>query len=157
LARTTIGRTHAPSDTRPETPNGRPAGAVETGANPISRRQFGRQAALAAAAAVGAPALLITEAASLHGAPAQEGKAEPLEGLTPQEVAEVDAKLAHILSKYGNRFDGGQKAHLRRILAQNERLMAPVRAFALKNGDPPASVLRINFDETSAPEDERKS
>jgi hypothetical protein len=157
LTRPTKGIALDSSDAQSEKVNERLSSPVETGANPISRRQFGRQAALAAAAAVGAPVLLTAEPAPPNSAPSQEGKPEPLEGLTPQQVAEVDAKLANILRKYGHRFDADQKAHLRRILAQNERLMMPVRAFALKNGDPPASVLRINFDETSSPEDERKS
>lgn len=111
----------------------------------ISRRQFGRKAAIAAAATFTAPALLspVTDA---EAARPQEKKSEPLEGLTPEQTADVDAKLANILRKYGSRFNDDQKARLRRILAQNERMMGPVRAFSLQNGDPPASVLRIRFD-----------
>jgi hypothetical protein len=112
----------------------------------ISRRQFGRNAAIAAAATLTAPALLATTTAAAGDAPPQE-KPEPLEGLSPEQTAEVDARLANILRKYGNRFNDDQKARLRRILAQNERLMAPVRAFSLQNGDPPASVLRLSFDD----------
>ncbi len=112
----------------------------------ISRRQFGRKAAMAAAATFSASALLATTAAGAQTASAQEKKPEPLEGLTPEQTAEVDARHANILRKYGSRFNDDQKARLRRILAQNERMMAPVRAFALQNGDPPASVLRITFD-----------
>jgi hypothetical protein len=112
----------------------------------ISRRQFGRNAAIAAAATLTAPALFATTTAGGGAARPQEKKPEPLEGLTPEQTAEVDARLANILRKYGNRFNDDQKARLRRILAQNERLMAPVRAFSLQNGDPPASVLRISFD-----------
>jgi hypothetical protein len=100
---------------------------------------------VATAATLGAPSLLASNIAAAESAPAQEKKPEPLEGLSPQQVADVDAKLANILRKYGARFNEDQKTHLRRILAQNERLMAPVRAFALQNGDPPASVLRISF------------
>lgn len=105
---------------------------------------------MATAATLGAPALLAMNAAAAASAPAQEKRPEPLEGLSPQQVADVDAKLANILRKYGTRFNADQKAHLRRILAQNERMMAPVRAFALQNGDPPASVLRVSFDRAEA-------
>jgi hypothetical protein len=112
----------------------------------ISRRQFGRNAAIAAAATLTAPALLATTTAAEEAARPQEKKPEPLEGLTPEQTAEVDARLDSILRKYGSRFNDDQKARLRRILAQNERMMAPVRAFSLQNGDPPASVLRISFD-----------
>jgi hypothetical protein len=122
----------------------------------ISRRQFGRNAAaaMAAATALTAPALLATNAAAQAKTPAQtapqQKNPEPLEGLTPEQTAEVDARHANILRKYGSRFTDDQKARLRRILAQNERMMAPVRAFPLENGDPPASVLRLTFDELKA-------
>jgi hypothetical protein len=120
-----------------------PASPSESLPQHISRRQFGREATIAAAAALSVPALLAPHAAAAP-APSQQ-KPEPLKGLSPEQVAEVDSKLADILLKYGDRFNDGQKAHLRRILAQNERLLAPVRAFRLENGDPPASVLRISF------------
>jgi hypothetical protein len=122
----------------------------------ISRRQFGRNAAtaMAAATALTAPAFLATNAAAQAKTPAQtapqQKNPEPLEGLTPEQTAEVDARHANILRKYGSRFTDDQKARLRRILAQNERLMAPVRAFPLANGDAPASVLRLTFDEAKA-------
>lgn len=119
---------------------------AKTHGDEISRRQFGRNAAIAAAATLTAPTLLATTPAEVEAAPSQEKKPEPLEGLTPEQSAEVDGRLANILLRYGNRFNDDQKARLRRILAQNERLMAPVRAFSLQNGDPPASVLRISFD-----------
>lgn len=125
----------------------------------ISRRQFGCNAAIAAAASLGAPTLLTAgpaaaaptaRATSAHEpplSPFQEKKKEdPLKGLTPQQVADVEAKHANILRKYGSRFNDAQKQRLRRILAQQERLLAPVRAFTAKNGDPPASVLRVRFD-----------
>lgn len=112
----------------------------------VSRRQFGRSAVMAGAAALSAPAFLASDAAAASSSPAEQ-KPEPLDGLSPQQVADVDAKLANIVRKYGDRFDADQKSHLRRILAQNERMMAPVRAFHVENGDPPASVLRLQFDQ----------
>ena len=115
----------------------------------ISRRHFGRNAALAAAASISAPALLA--ATSAVSAPAQEQKNEPLKDLTPRQTADVDAKLANILRKYGDRFSDEQKRRLRRILAQHQRLLAPVREFAVQNGDPPATVLRVSFDRLSQP------
>lgn len=127
-----------------------PQPASKTGPQPspaISRRHFGRNAAFAAAASISAPALLaVASAASVS---AQEQKNEPLKGLTPQQAADVDAKLANILRKYGDRFSDEQKKHLRKILAQHQRLMAPVREFAVQNGDPPVTVLRVAFDRPS--------
>ena len=125
----------------------------------ISRRQFGRDAAIATAASWGTSALLT--AGTVAAAPAaqvtpepavsssqdeQDKKGDPLKGLSPQQVADVEAKHANILRKHGDRFSDAQKKRLRRILAQHERLLAPVRAFAVQNGDPPASVLRVSFD-----------
>lgn len=139
------------SGNRAESVSGEPA------EKQISRRQFGRNAAAAiAAATVSAPGLLAANAADAQTrtqkrtpAPAapQQKRPEPLEGLTAEQTAEVEARLANIVRKYGSRFTEDQKTHLRGILAQNERMMGPVRAFALQNGDPPASVLRISFDE----------
>lgn len=111
----------------------------------ISRRQFGRNTALALAATLTTPALLAATTAAI-GPEGPQKKPETIEGLTSEQTAEVDARLANILRKYGGRFNDEQKARLRGILAQNERLMAPVRAFSIQNGDPPASVLRISFD-----------
>lgn len=137
----------------------------ESGAKQLSRRQFGRNAAAAIAAAttLSAPGLLATSTAGAQTqtskpkpAPPGQTKPEPLEGLTDEQTAEVDARLANILRKYGSRFTEDQKTHLRGILAQNERMMAPVRAFALQNGDAPSSVLRISFDGRSATHHEQE-
>jgi hypothetical protein len=138
----------------PKSSSDLPASPLESKTGPgesraISRRHFGRNAAFAAAASISAPALLaVTSAAP---APAQDQTNEPLKGLTPQQTADVDTKLANILRKYGDRFSDEQKKHLRKILAQHQRLLAPVREFALKNGDPPVTVLRVSFDRLSQP------
>lgn len=112
----------------------------------ISRRKFARNAAVIAAASISAPALLPAETPERNAPREQDQKAEPLKGLSAEQTADVDAKLANILRKYGDRFNDDQKKRLRRILAQHQRLLAPVRDFAVKNGDPPASVLRLTFD-----------
>ena len=64
--------------------------------------------------------------------------------LTAEQSRDVDAKLANIIRKYGERFSEEQGKHLRRILAYNETLLAPIRAFALQNGDPPVTVLKLS-------------
>ncbi len=150
-------------------------------ARKISRRQFGRAAAIATAASFGVSGVLASGATAVppaeadsaaaesapspaesaesrvgqekpRTAPAAQAKTpEPLKGLTPKQVADVDAKLANILRKHPNRFSVDQKKRLRRILAQHERLLAPVHAFQVQNGDPPASVLRVSFSDVSLP------
>jgi len=36
-----------------------------------------------------------------------------------------------------------QKARIRRVLVQNEQMLAPVRQFAVANGDAPATTLKL--------------
>jgi hypothetical protein len=127
----------------------------EGAATVISRREFGRNLAIAGAASLGSPGLL-SSAVGAEAPPEQQHKPDqPLQGLTPEQAAEVEARLASALDKYGSRLSPDQTKHLRRILAQNERLLAPVRAFPLQNGDPPASVLRISFDEPATAAQDR--
>jgi hypothetical protein len=64
-------------------------------------------------------------------------------GLTPDQEQEVEARLANIVRKYGDRLTESQRTHLRRILAYNEKLLTSIRKHPLENGDPPASVLKL--------------
>jgi hypothetical protein len=104
----------------------------------ISRRRFGRCAAVAAALSLSPVPLLATS----HGS-----HQEPHDGidLTPEQTREVDAKLDNIIRKYRRRLSDEQCHHLRRILGYNEKMLASVRGFPLQNGDPPAGVLRISL------------
>jgi hypothetical protein len=113
-------------------------------ASPISRRDFGWRAAIAAAITLSPRTLLgsnrISHQESKPGdkAPDQAGGS-----LTPEQSQEVEDRLANIVRKYGNRLSGEQRQHLRRILTYNERMLASIRTFSLQNGDPPASVLKL--------------
>jgi hypothetical protein len=134
----------------PEQTGSAPADSSPKNKLKFSRRHFGRNAA-AMAAWVASPASLLAvtraSATDLTTRTEPEGHASAEEnarlGITPQQAAEVDAKLANIIRKFGERLSDEQRLHLRRILAYNERMLAGVRAFALENGDPPASVLRV--------------
>jgi len=122
----------------------------------ISRREFGRRASIAAALSLAVPAVLphssgasVTAAEpaaptphGTHIANAQTTEEKPK--LSSAELQEVEAKLANIVRKFGDRLTQEQRTHLRRILSFNERMLASVRAFPLQNGDAPASVLRIS-------------
>jgi len=105
----------------------------------ISRREFSQQAAIAAAAVL-SPTPALAVAHELNGQ-----AADPR--LSPEQVQDVEAKLANIVRKYGDRLTQEQRQHLRRILRYNERMLAGVRAFPLKNGDSPASVLKVSLSE----------
>ncbi len=120
-------------------------------ASRISRRDFGRHAAVATALAL-SPGTLIES-------PQDSDPRRKLEaslpnnrgdGLTPEQREELEAKLTNIIRKYGNRLSDDQRAHLRRILTYNEKMLASVRSFPLQNGNPPASVLKVSFLEQSA-------
>jgi hypothetical protein len=106
------------------------AEATEKGGQGISRRDFGRYAAVAAALTFSTPA-----SESLQPQNASASK--------PGQIQEVEAKLANIIRKYGDRLSDSQHGHLRRILNYNEQMLASIRAFPLQNGDAPANVLKI--------------
>jgi hypothetical protein len=110
----------------------------------ISRREFGRDAAVAAAISISS-ARLIAEPRDLHSKPPTTPASEHETGvkLTPEQGRDVEAKLADIIRKYGERLSEEQRKHLRRILAYNETMLAPIRSFALQNGDPPVTVLKL--------------
>jgi len=115
-------------------------------ATPISRRDFGLRAGLAAAIAVSSSSLLGCNAASVREAkPGDKTPDKGGGGLTADQAQEVEARLANVIRKYGNRLSEEQRQHLRRILTYNERMLVAIRAFSLQNGDPPASVLKISL------------
>ena len=116
----------------------------------FSRRHFGRNAAAMAALAASPASLMavargqskdLASSTELQDRPRAEENAKL--GITAEQAAEVDAKLANTVRKFGSRLSTEQRRHLRRILAYNERMLAGVRAFPIENGDTPASVLRI--------------
>ncbi len=117
----------------------------------ISRREFGLDAALAAALVVSPPSLLTARRDSDNISPTNPvGEQETAAvKLTPEQSRDVEAKLANIIRKYGERLSEEQRQHLRRILAYNETMLAPIRAFALQNGDPPVTVLKLSSGENN--------
>ena len=49
------------------------------------------------------------------------------------------------MRQYGSRLSPDQVKQLRKVLTDNERMLATVRSFPLENGDTPASVLKIRL------------
>lgn len=121
-------------------------------ASRISRRDFGRHAAIVAALAL-SPCTLVGSPQDSERESNPEAKFPNNRGdsLTPEQSQEVESKLTNIIRKYGNRLSDDQRAHLRRILTYNEKMLASVRSFPLQNGDPPASVLKVSFIARPAP------
>lgn len=56
---------------------------------------------------------------------------------------EVEARYANALRVYGDRLSESQRERLRKILMQNQRMLANVRKFPLKNANSPATTLRL--------------
>jgi type IV pilus biogenesis protein CpaD/CtpE len=102
-------------------------------ASQLSRRAFARaiSAALAGTAAAAALAADTAPHGMLQAAPARSASAE------------VDAQLARVLALYGERLTAAQKQRLRGIIAGHVAMLEPVRAVAMRNSDPPQTVLRL--------------
>jgi hypothetical protein len=113
--------------------------------SPISRRDFARRAALAAATAACLPSQLLANPSVAPSAPPQQAD----EKLSPESQAEVDAKIQAIFSKYGSRFSDGQKTDIRRLVAEGQKPLEAMRKFPLDNSDQPANVLRLYPDVTA--------
>jgi hypothetical protein len=121
-------------------------------ATPISRRDLGRRAGIAAAITLSSSSLLGCNTASVHESkPGDKTPDKAGGGLTADQAQEVEARLANVIRKYGNRLSEEQRQHLRRILTYNERMLVAIRTFPLQNGDPPASVLKISLVGQAAP------
>jgi hypothetical protein len=105
----------------------------------ISRRDFARRAALAAASAACLPSQLLAEPAVAPPAPPQQAE----EKLSPESQAEVDAKIQAIFRKYGSRFSDDQKTDIRRLVAEGQKPLDAMRKFPLDNSDQPANVLKL--------------
>lgn len=106
----------------------------------LTRREFGRRAAIGAASVALVPGGLIARPAVTSPRPqaaAQETK------LSPDSQAEVDAKIAAIMRKYGSRLNDAQKADIRRLVTEGQKPLETMRAFPLHDGDQPANVMKI--------------
>jgi hypothetical protein len=111
----------------------------------ISRREFAQAAALAAASLAPAPGPLAGSAQTVANAPgksAAQSSPDTL-GLSAAQKQEVEAKLSNIVRKYGARLSTEQRDHLRHILGYNEKMLASIRSVPLENGDPPATVFKL--------------
>ena len=116
-----------------------------SGLKRISRREFARHAALAAATVAAMPDKLMAEpgpATSPAALPAgQQTTEEPK--LSPESRAEVEAKIQAIFRRYGQRLTEEQKADVKRLVAEGQKALESLRAFPLDNADAPATVLRL--------------
>lgn len=115
----------------------------------MGRRQFALGAAAAATTAFIRPGeALVQTAGSITEL--EKKTREAMAKLNPQARAEVEAKVANIFRKYGDRLSEEQKADIRRIMAETQEGLEKMRAFAVENGDQPADAFRAYRRETPA-------
>ena len=106
----------------------------------VTRRQFGKQAAFAGLSA----ALAVTPAAS-------QAEAAGLSAKGTTAADDIEARYQQIIRRYGDRLSEEERKRVRKILAYNEKLLAPIRSFPLDNGQPAATVLKFYEDAEAIP------
>jgi hypothetical protein len=103
----------------------------------LSRREFTRGAAMAAATAV-------VPKPSLGDEPARNsGDAQTASSQAAQLTPDAEAQVQAILTRYGKRHPDEQKTDLRRLVAQAQKTSATLRSFPLENSDEPAMIFQI--------------
>src|SRR5262249_12683102 len=107
----------------------------------LGRRQFTLGAAAAATAALIHPGETLAQTAGTLAELDQKTRTA-MAKLTLQGRAEVEAKVANIFRKYGDRLSEEQKADIRRIMAETQEGLDKMRAFPLENSDQPADAFR---------------
>ena len=99
----------------------------------VTRRSFAKRALLATAVAV-VPSEVIAKSK-----PEATGQANQQQPVPPI----VEARLATLLSRYGDRLSDEQKADCKRLLIQAQKSSDAMRAFALDNSNEPATIFRV--------------
>jgi hypothetical protein len=61
---------------------------------------------------------------------------------TPDQ-ATIDAKVANVIRKYGDRLSDAQRTRIREIITRHQRMLMRVRDFPLENSDSTATGLRL--------------
>ena len=125
---------------------------MKSTSNPVSRREFARQVAVATAAS----ALILPEAVLAQNTPTALTGA-PSSSAVPKEVAaEVEMKFNAILGLSApgaaGSFTSEQKDEIRRQLVSQVQGLQKLRAYALDNGDAPATVLHVAIPSPTATE-----
>ena len=124
--------------------NKRPSATREGVHSGLSRREFARRAALAAAGIAAAPgASMSGPPPEAHSEPSAPQQAPSDAALSPAAEAEVESKIQFILQKYGSRLNETQKTDIRRLVKEGQKPLEKLRAYALENSDAPALVLRL--------------
>lgn len=113
----------------------------------LSRRDFARRAAIAAASAAALPSSILgasrADSSAADSAQTKGGSA------ATENQAEIESKVQTIFRRYGDRLSAAQKADIRRLVAGGQKPLEAMRAFPLGNADQPGNVLKIYPDPPS--------
>ena len=115
----------------------------------LTRREFARGAALAAAGAVVLPKLVEGQQAPppSTSSPVATPEKKPPEAqekkLSAAADAELEAKYNRIVGTYGSRLSPEQREEVRHQLRDQVKALESVRAAAIDNSVQPATVLKI--------------
>jgi len=116
----------------------------------ISRRDFSAGLASVLAVSLGPGHLVEAQESAAKAAPSGATLPPALEqGLSPNEQAEVESRYRNVIRRWGDRLSSEQRERVHRVLVVNSRMMQPMSAFRLQNGDPPAEVLAVAKDNGS--------
>jgi hypothetical protein len=105
----------------------------------LSRRDFARQAAMAAASAAALPGQVFGAERADAAAPQD---AQPKRH-APNDSAEIESKTEAIFQKYSSRLSDAQKGDIRRLVRQGQKPLDAMRAFPTGNADQPGNVLKL--------------
>ena len=106
----------------------------------ISRRDFAVSAALATAAIAAVPNDLLAQEKPAAEVAKPESPQPPK--LSAASQAEMEARYAEVLRKYGSRFSEEQKKDLHKSIVAQQQGLDQIRAFPLENWDEPATVFK---------------
>ncbi len=111
----------------------------------VDRRRFTLGAAAVATTALISPSHALEQAqtagSSTPVSALEEKTRAAMQKLSPTAQAEVETKVSSIFRKYGSRLSDEQKADIRRAMAETQDGLEKMRAFALENGEQPATVF----------------
>ena len=106
----------------------------------ISRRDFAVSAALVTAAIAAAPTDVLAQEKPAAEAAKPEAPQPPK--LSPASQAEVEARYAEVLRKYGSRLAEEQKKDVHKSLLSQQQSLEQIRAFPLQNWDESATIFK---------------
>lgn len=110
----------------------------------LSRREFARRAALAAASSVVLPVTAFAQQEKPANPPATAAPPAPESPpLSADARAEVQSKYESVLRRYGDRLSPEQKSDIHKSLLDAQKGLEEIRTFHLLNSDEPAAVFRV--------------